>query len=57
MGAPCVAYDREWLRTSVLQVDMKRFTRYGHLMYRVDEDQRIDGDPLGFRIQGAKLLF
>ena len=33
---------------------MNRFTRCGPLMHRVDEDQRIDADPLGFRARGAK---
>ena len=50
-------HDRGWLRTYVASWYMKRFTRCGPLMHRVDEDQRIDGDPLGFRARGAKVLF
>ena len=34
---------------------MKRLYRCGPLMHRVDVDQRIDGDPLGFRARGAKM--
>ena len=51
-------HDRGWVRTYMLQVEIRSvFTRYAPLMHRVDEDQRIDGDPLEFRARGAKRLF